>query len=109
MNTQIAINANQINLLRLQMQQQQHQQQSQQQAPQQIIIPTQLLNAQQLIQLQSQNAAGVHHQHNSQQHHQPQHAGPSSTLYISASPSVQNTVATSGAERNLNGGYRSNC
>uniref|UniRef100_A0A1A9V2J5 Nuclear transcription factor Y subunit gamma n=1 Tax=Glossina austeni TaxID=7395 RepID=A0A1A9V2J5_GLOAU len=108
-NVPIAINANQINLLRLQMQQQQHQQQSQQQAPQQIIIPTQLLSAQQLIQLQSQNAAGVHHQHSSQQHHQPQHAGPSSTLYISTSPSVQNTVATSGAERNLNGGYRSNC
>ncbi|XP_030567482.1 nuclear transcription factor Y subunit gamma, partial [Drosophila novamexicana] len=64
-NVPIAINANQLHLLRLQMQQQQQQQQQQQVAAvqaaaaaavqhnqqQQVIIPTQLLTAQQILQL----------------------------------------------------------
>ncbi|XP_023297604.2 nuclear transcription factor Y subunit gamma [Lucilia cuprina] len=118
-NMPIAINANQLNLLRLQMQQQQQHQQ-QQHHQQQVIIPTHLLTAQQLLQLQAQaqnqaqaNTAAattahiVHHpahitqqqqqQHQNQQQnqHHSQTTTPTNNIYINS-----NTVATNQATAN---------
>ncbi|XP_037938681.1 nuclear transcription factor Y subunit gamma [Teleopsis dalmanni] len=111
-NVPITINANQLNLLRLQMQQQQQPQQ------QQIILPTQLLSTPQLLQLQnSANTTNTNNNTSSHafqlQHNQQQSSGGTS-IYLNNPQTTQTVSAhqtntTLSTDRNLGSSFRTNC